>query len=226
VTPPGRAPLPPLGWGQGGTWNDEHGRPQCALIYPQSVATGLNGTCALLAVAPTFAFERSATTAPSGVWALKLRNASARSVTLDAYIERDDENLGTRTGARQSHFEDRWYDTSGNPGSFVDHADNPSLIRRSGSFNSIATGAATVAVGGTRIAGPVWALYSPRKPDPDPNRAQRPGGVTVPDTDAPSDENEALLGLKAAGSRSGGVARLVGTSSAAPQVTRKLINAM
>ncbi|MBI5907642.1 MAG: hypothetical protein HY853_03535 [Burkholderiales bacterium] len=41
-----------------------------------------------------------------------------------------------------------------------------------------------------------------------------------------SDENPVLLGLKAASTRSGGAARLVGTSDAAPQVTRKVFNAL
>jgi hypothetical protein len=239
LTPPGRRSLPPLAWGESGLWTDESGRPLCALIYPQAVATGAHGTCALLAVAPTFAFEATRATAPSGRWQLKLRNAGPGQATFDAYVERDDEIIGVRTGARPSHFEDEWYDTSGNPGSFVDHADNPSAIRRSGTFNSIGTGARTVSVGGTRLAGaPVsvggtrlagahWARYSPRKPDPDGSRLpQRPGVVKVPTTDAASDENAALPGLRAAGSRSGGAVRLVGTSDAAPQVTRKLFNGL
>lgn len=226
LTPPGHGSLPPLVWGKSGTWNAASGKPLCALIYPKSVATGINGTCALIAVAPTFGFTQSVATAPSGVWEVKITNTHAGKVTVDAYIERDDPIIGVQTGARQSHFEDRWYDTSGNPGSFVDHPNNPSPIRRSGSFNSIATGANTISVGGTRVVGPVWAKYSPRKPDPDAGRRERPGVVKVPATQAYSDENPALLGLKAAGSRSGGVARLVGTSDAAPQITRKVFNAM
>ena len=35
---------------------------------------------------------------------------------------------------------------------------------------------------------------------------------------------KSLLGLKGAATRSGGVARLVGTSDAAPQITRKTLN--
>jgi hypothetical protein len=226
LTPPGLPALPPLAWGQSGIWDSDDGQPLCALIYPEAVATGTQGTCALLAVAPTTAFKRKVATAPSGAWQISLTNTQAGPVTLDAYVERDDEIIGVRTGARQSHFVDRWYDTSGNPASFVDHPGNPSLIRRSGSFNSIATGAHTVSVGGTRMVGPTWARYSPRKPDPDAGRSERPGVVKTPGTQAWSDENPALLGLKAAGSRSGGMSRLVGTSDAAPQVTRKIFNAM
>lgn len=226
ITPPGRAALPPLKFGESKMWTGGGKQPLCALIYPKTVATGRRGTCALLAVAPTFSFDEKAATAPSGVWHITLTNTGKKAVTVDAYVERDDVVIGTRSGARQSHFEDQWYDTSGNPGSFVDHPDNPSPIRRSGNFNSIATGRNTVSLGGTRIAGPRWAHYSPQKPDPDAARPKRPGVAKVPDTEAFSDENPALLGLKAAGTRSGGVARLVGTSDAAPQVTRKIFNAL
>lgn len=226
ITPPGRDALPALAWGESGTWNEANGTPLCALIYPKSVAIGTHGTCALVAVAPTFAFDRSTATAPSGVWEVSIANTRAGKVTVDAYVERDDEIIGVHTGARQSHFEDQWYDTSGNPGSFVDHPDNPSPIRRSGNFNSIATGGHIVSVGGVRVTNSTWAHYSPRKPDPDAGRPERPGVRKVPDTQAYSDENPILLGLKGASTRSGGVARLVGTSDAAPQVTRKVFNAL
>lgn len=235
LTPPGYTSLPPMRWGASGTWNENNGQPLCAIIYPESVATGRNGTCALFAVSPTQSFDANADLAPSGVWQLRIVNSGSSAVTLDAYVERDDQIIGVRTGALQSHFEDPWYDTSGNPDAFIDHPDNPSLIRRSGSFNSIATGSRTVSVGGKRISvsvhgpevsDPSWARYSPRKPDRDASRPERPDVVKVPDTHAYSDENSILLGLKAASSRSGGVARLVGTSDAAPQVTRRILNAM
>lgn len=226
LTPPGQPSLPPLKWGESGTWNTADGKPLCALIYPQRVAIGAHGTCALIAVAPTLVFDKKTATAPSGVWQVTISNTQAGKVTVDAYVERDDQIIGVQTGAEQSHFEDRWYDTSGNPGSFVDHPDNPSPIRRSGSFNSIATGAKTISVGGVRVTGSTWAHYSPRKPDPDATRPERPGTVKVPDMQACSDENPILLGLKAASTRSGGVARLVGTSDAAPQITRKVFNAL
>lgn len=226
ITPPGRAALPALRIGQSRMWLDGGTQPVCALIYPERVATGDRGTCALLALAPTFSFDRGTATAPSGVWQVQLTNSQAGRVTLDAYVERDDVVIGTYGGARQSHFEDHLYNTSGDPDQWVDHPDNPTLIRRSGNFNSIGTGARTVSVGGTRITDDSWARYSPRKPDPDASRPERPGVVKMPDTHAPSDENPILTGLKAAGTRSGGMARLAGTSDAAPQVTRRILNRM
>ncbi len=227
VTPPSCAPLPWLRLGNSGIWTDGGGQPLCALIFPRSVATGTTGSCALLALAPSASFDPLVVTAPSGPWAIELRNGDAQDMVFDAYIERDDVPEGiVGLGGRQSSFIDDRYDTSGNPGSFVDDPANPTLIRRSGSFNSIATGRSTVSVGGVQVSNGAWARYSPRKPDPDHARAQRPGVVKVPTTRTFSDESPALLGLKAAGTHSGSVVRLVGTSSAAPQQTRRIFNRM
>lgn len=226
LTPPGCGALPALKFGESRMWTNGGKQALCALIYPEAVATGRRGTCALLAVAPTFSFEPKTATAPNGVWKIELINTGKKPVTVDAYVERDDVVVGTRSGARQSHFEDAWYDTSGNPGAFVDHPDNPSLIRRSGSFNSIATGQRTVSVGGTRITGPRWAHYSPQTPDPDAGRTQRPGVTRSPNAQAFSDENPATLGVMAAGTRSGAAVRLRGTSDASPQEARRILNRM
>jgi hypothetical protein len=229
ITPPGRAPLPPLRLGESRMWTDDAQQPCCALIYPRSVATGDNGTCALLALSRTFSFQPGAVTAPAGRWRVKLSTSSGEAV-VDAYIERDDIVNGARNGARQSHFEDEDYVL----GAAVDSPSDPTLIRRSGSFNSIATGARTVSAGATRMShttavpgvpDPEWALYSPRKPDPDRSRPERPGVVKVPRAEGFGDENPALQGVTAAGSRSGALVRLRGTSAASPQVTRRLVNA-
>ncbi|AOW13048.1 hypothetical protein LPB72_18995 [Hydrogenophaga crassostreae] len=232
LTPPGAsAPLPALRPGQAGIWkgnsNSQARHPLCALIYPQRSALGANGTCALIALAPTFGLEKHVATAPFGVWEVRLRNEGNEHVTFDAYIERDDVALGQHTGARQSYFEDARYDTSGNLGSFTDHANNPTPIRRSGTFNSLSTGQRTVSVGGTRRQADAWnrfARYSPQKPDPDATRPQRPGVKKVPDTLQPSDDNPALWGVLGAASLSGSMARLAGTSSSSPQQARDIIN--
>ena len=228
VRPPGHdQPLPPLRMGESGVWLVAHDLPGCSLIYPNESALGEGSTCALLALAPTFSQHPKAATAPFGSWTVTLTNTGTEPVVFDAYIERDDVALGQNTGARQSSFEDAQYDTSGNIDSFVDHLGNPTPIRRSGSFNSLSTGKNTVSVGGIRrhaSPGSHFARYSPRKPDPDAGRPGRHGVKTVPDTLAVSDDNPALWGVLGAGSLSGSVARLVGTSSAAPLEARRLIN--
>ncbi len=228
LTPPGLPALPPLRIGESRMWVTGSGLPACAVIYPASVATGANGTCVLVALARTFSFELGVVTAPSGPWRVTLTAAAGQCV-VDAYIERDDVVGGSRNGARQSHFEDADYDLD----AAVDVPSNPSLIRRSGSFNSIATGSRTVSVGATRmshLAGdpgsgdPKWALYSPRRPDPDHSRPERPGVVKMPRSQANGDENPVLQGVNAAGTLSGSVVRLRGTSAAAPQIARQLLN--
>lgn len=230
VTPPGgRATLPARRMGESGIWADASGQPLCALIYPSAVATGRRGTCALLAVAPTFSFSPADTTAPAGVWTIAVNNQGARTAVIDAYVERDDVVAGTRSAARQSHLEDdpalEWFEQY-DMQAWVDDPKRKTPIRRSGSFNSIATGAGTVSVGGRRVSDDSWALYSPRKPDPDAQRPQRPGVVKIPDAQACSDLNPVLTGLTAAGPRSGGYVRLAGTSDAAPQEARRRLNAM
>ncbi|MBC5763374.1 hypothetical protein [Ramlibacter albus] len=229
VTPPGGTALPAMRIGEGGVWTGSGTVPLATLIYPQRAATGKLGTCALLALAPTHSFDSGAGLAPSGRWDIELVNRGKQDATIDAYVERDDVAVGTRAGARQSHFEDALYDTSGNPGSFIDHPSNPTLIRRSGNFNSIATGHGVRSAGGTRVGLPAadpeyWAHYSPREPDPDASRPQRPQVRKVPSAQAPSDENAQLPGVNAAGSRSGALVRMVGTSAASPQVARMWIN--
>ena len=227
VTPPGCAALPWKKAGESGMWTDGTGRPVCALIFPEAVATGTTGTCALLALAPTASFDAEAVLAPSGPWQVELRNDSEVPVVFDGYIERDDIPIGIAgKGGRQSYFTDGLYDTSGNPGSFVDHPGNPTRIRRSGNFNSISTGSLTVSVGGLRLTDDSWALYSPQRPDPDAGRPSRPKVVKMPDARAFSDQSAADPGLPAAGTRSGGIVTLVGTSDATPQVLRRIFNAM
>jgi len=228
VTPPGRPALPPLAFGASGMWLDGGTHPACALIYPQRVATGAHGTCALLALAPTSSDKRSVALAPSGTWKLELLNQGPGEAVIDAYVERDDVVAGAMRQARQSRLVDdaalAWaqqYDMQ----AFVDDPGRSTPIRRSGNFNSIATGTRTVSAGGRRIADGSWAWYSPIAPDPDP-RPARPGVVKVPATSAPSDMSCSQQGVDGAGTRSGAMVRLRGTSAAAPQEARRIFNTL
>ncbi|MFN3493265.1 MAG: hypothetical protein ACK40L_02035 [Hydrogenophaga sp.] len=228
LTPPGdSAPLPAMAIERSGVWPTA-AAPQAAILFPARSALGHPGSCALLALAPTARWFRNTVITRAGVWTLKLINASSRAVAMDAYIERDDVALGAAdTGAKPSRLEDPFYDTSGGLGGFIDHPDNPSLVRRSGTFNDIATGAGTVSVGGIRYFASTMdpmARYSPRTPDPDASRPERKNVQKVPDRFAVSDDHATLWGVRAAGTRSAAQVRLVGTSMAAPQVARQLVN--
>jgi len=232
VAPPNRPEQAvTLSQGEAGMWADAEGRPLWALIYPSSSALGQRGTCALLAIEPTGNLTGDRALAPLGPWTVTLHNGGKSAVVFDAYVERDDVTPGTPVGARQSYLDDRYYDTLGNLNGWVDQADNPSAIRRTGTFNSIATGTRTVSVGGIRATdtGPQplsrFARYSPQRPEPDSARPTRPQVRLAPTTLAASDDNTALWGRRSTGSLSGSTARLVGTSSAAPLESRKRLNA-
>lgn len=233
VAPPGGSPSVRVRAGQSRVWTDERHGACAAVIFPRHVATGLDGTCALVALAPTFSFGDRAPTCPCGPWLVRLTNTGAAELTVDAYVERDDVALGQASGARQSYFEDTLYDTGGDPASFADvpvpasEQDRATLIRRSGTFNSLGTGSRSVTVGGTRLIGEGWshpAPYSPRLPDPDASRVQRAGVVRTPSRLAMADESAALPGLSASATLSGSKVRLVGTSGCAPLVARDIFN--
>lgn len=225
VTSPAGAVSPVVAFGNSQVLVDDGGQVVAAAIYPRRVACGEHGTCALVAVAPTFSFHDGEAVAPSGVWKLVMANGADPAV-VDGYVERDDVVIGTRSGARQSHFEDDpaldWRDQYDMQAK-VDDPKRPTPIRRSGNFNTYATGRGTISAGGQRVADNSWAFYSPQLPDPDAERSERARVVKVPDAWACSDESAAWPGLKAAGTRSGAVVRMEGTSAASPQVARKQV---
>jgi hypothetical protein len=98
-------------------------------------------------------------------------------------------------------------------------------VRREGVFNSIATGYETIVVGGLRESDRVVAEYSPN--DDYSLRPQRPGTPAARNvglTYAVTEESRTLHGVRAAGTRSGSTVRLSGTSMAAPQIVRDIVN--
>src|SRR5690606_37689623 len=181
VTPPDRPEQAvSLAAGESGMWTGPDGRARWSLIYPRHSALGSHGTCALLALEPTFHHERGHALAPFGRWTIRLHNRSRTQVPFDAYVDRDDVALGVNTCARQSFLEDRHYGTLGTLDGWLDQVHNPTPIRRSRIFNCLSTGRRSISVGGTRATDSGsdglarFARYSPQRPDPDPTRAQRP----------------------------------------------------
>jgi hypothetical protein len=192
-----------------------------ALLQP-----GQNGHCVLLALAPTVSLDMSRVTAPHGVWTVQVKNVSAIAGVVDAYIERDDVALGTRRGARQSHFEDPHYDRQAVDDNVQVDPECPTpedaYVRREGVFNNISTGQYTEKVGGVRETDLEIAEYSPHGFYS--ARPKRPSAATPVTYYATSEESRTLRGVRAAGTRSGGTVRLSGTSTAAPQIARDLFN--
>ena len=178
----------------------------------------------LLAMAPTADLSAVPLTAPSGTWQVEVKN-NGRAIRVDAWVQRGDTPPGYRLYGRQSRFDDPRYvrfDLAGRP---EENDIGPSHILRHGSINALATGHDAVVVGGFRRADYVASRYSGAGP------IVYPPGIVPPWRDGPdvtavSDDSQALLGVLAAGTRTGSVCAMDGTSVAAPQITRLIAQLM
>jgi len=235
VSPPGGAGFKRSAAGVT-TWTNASGCVAATLVLLNRPNLSLSGSMALVALEPTAGGDASML-APSGTWAVIVTNWADTPLRVCAYIERNDVAMGLFTGAKQSYFEDEAYnrgepiDDPGVQRATRTHVkQNASPVRRTGNFNRLSTDSDRVrvlSVGGilreTRtpdvaIASP----YSPRWEDADDARLN--GRKKAPDTMQHSDDSLALWGLRAAGSRSGAVVRLVGTSSAVPLAVREIVS--
>lgn len=163
----------------------------------------------------------SSATAPAGLWTIRLRNdALAPGSTVQAWIERDSTLYGYPRRGRQTYFDEptyRRWDAQGRP--VEDDGAAPGPVRRDGMVNAIATGRLAPVIGGFVRQTQRLAPYSAGGPIvPPPGAASLPG--RKPDALAVCDDSKVHAGVLAAGSRSGSVVAMNGTSVAAPQVTR------
>ena len=164
--------------------------------------------------------------APYGVWLIELKNDGGRSVAFDAYIERDNPALGDNGPSRQSHFVHPDYPRETGMKPSVDTAKCP--IKRMGALNNVATAEQVLVVGGVSVnvdftgkrIRPVIAAYSASGP------GRRPGASIGVDLLAASDTSSTVRGLRGSATRSGTSFRMDGTSVAAPQITRAMVNLM
>lgn len=188
------------------------------------------GPMALIAIEPT---AGSGSLAWSGQW--KISVSSTQEVLVDAFVERNDVAIGLFTGAKQSYLEDRGYNTGGARDQSLLRLmgpDNVSSVRRRGSLNHLSTGSdgrRVLSVGGipclqTKKRTTTFAPYSPPWDSAKQTRSRRKGTKEEPEFVAISEYSSSARGVRAAATRSGAVVRLVGTSSAVPQVARLLIN--
>jgi hypothetical protein len=216
ITPPGQATGPWIGPGEAEVW-PLSSRPECAVVYPPATSRGLEGTVALIALQPSATFDAARVVAPHGLWEIEIHNTGNASAVVQAWIDRDDFNVGTMVRGRQSHFEDARYDPLKYLRSARDDSPNSeALVRRRGTLTGIATGSATRVAAGYRHSDDKHVKYS----SGGPTRGERLG----PDAGAVSDQARSLPGLLAAGTRGGAVVRLVGTSVAAPEFARWVID--
>lgn len=178
----------------------------------------------LLGVAPTAQVSAAPRTAPSGTWRIEVRN-TGRAITVHAWVQRGDTPPGYRLFGRQSRFDDPSYVRFTLGGEPEERDIGPSAIKRYGSINAIATGRETVVIGGFRRSDYKASRYSGAGPivyPPGIGGPWRDG----PDATAVADDSRALYGVLAAGTRTGSVCAMNGSSVAAPQVTRLIADLM
>jgi hypothetical protein len=191
----------------------------------------------LVAVAPTASFDQKRDVAPSGTWQVAIKNLNTSgTLDVDAWIQRDDTPFDFPRHGRQSCFADEKYQRFEGDETVStvprargrlkadDEGNADSDIKRSGTINSIATGAELTVVAGFRRSDGEAAPYSSSGPGVESAAGQPP--KRVPDLSAASEDSIGCHGILAAGTRSGSAVAINGTSVAAPAVTRRISRQM
>jgi Subtilase family len=184
---------------------------------------------------PAVVEKRSLATAPFGLWKVKLRRTNLHeNDKVNAWIQRDDTPFGYRTGGRQSYFDDPFYRRFDAAGREIED-DHPSdkikidsgagekghdsIVKRAGSMNALATGVSTIVLGGLLGKEQRLAKYSAGGPI-ELKMGEKSPHRHGPDAVAVSDDTAVRAGTLAAGTRSGSMVAMNGTSVAAPLITR------
>jgi hypothetical protein len=211
-----------------------------ARIYHQCFPRrGGSRECITIATRPTGddQVSRPVVLVPSGSWKIRIRNITDRELrNIDLRVHRDDPGMYSRSGARQSYFDDRnyeiFYPGSGRIINDELHDDDKQRyaelhrcghrvqVTRQGTLSSYAYAKGVLVVGGSRLSDGQPAIYSSSASGVDYRTEDAAGNP--PDLAAVSERSPAAPGILAAGTYSGSVAILSGTSVAAPQVTRAL----
>lgn len=180
-----------------------------------------------LSLNPT-ASLKPAPLAPSGRWKIAVKpDKIAPDEGVQVWIERDDTLPGFRRGGRQPYFNNADYQRFNRFGAPlpVDPPGTDSPVRRAGTLSGFACGPSPLVIGALTQSNGKMSDYSaagPTTPPRDAPDAYRDG----PDASARSDDSPVLRGVISAGSRSGSMVRLTGTSVAAPRAARYTVNQM
>jgi len=176
-----------------------------------------NSTRALVTVNATAA--KTGVKGRDGRWQFVIpRTVGGTPKRIDIYVARSDHNMGARRRAKASYLTDAGL-TQQRFVAATDRYDEAtgSAIRRAGTLSGIATGKKSYVA-----AGYVWKTGEPAPySSSGPSRGPRTG----PDYAMVTDLSEARPGVRGAGIRTGTKFRLVGTSTAAPQLGRLLTGA-
>jgi hypothetical protein len=158
--------------------------------------------------------------APAGLWNLTLKDLGLSSHgAVEAWVQRDDAPVGYPRRGRQSYFDAPCYEVYGHDGDPLEEDDPACPVKRAGSINAIATGKEAIVIGGLLRKELRPPDYSAGGPITTPVGAVSPHR-RGPDALTVSDDSTVQSGVLAAGTRSGSVVAMNGTSVAAPLITR------
>jgi hypothetical protein len=164
--------------------------------------------------------------APAGTWTVTLEHTGgfAPADLVQIWIRRDDQIYGFPLRGRQSYLNHADYERFDHAGRDLE-VDNTSLVQRQSTINSMATGRSSIVIGGYLGKERVATKYSSAGPNigpllPAPPPPETRGPPRWPDAVATSDDSRVHRGVLAAGSRTGSVVAMGGTSVAAPQIAR------
>ncbi len=173
------------------------------------------GFMALIALAPTFSHNENDATAPHGEWRIEVEKISNGKGTVHVYVARADHNMGTKRRAQPSYLrEDAYEESRRSVKAEYDDTVSDSIVQKCGTLNGAGTGQSTRMAAGYRLSDGLPARYS----SSGPSRGSRLG----PDFAYPTEVSRMVHGIPGAGTRSGTVVYLSGTSTAAPQYARDL----
>jgi hypothetical protein len=173
----------------------------------------------LLAINPTVRTDDGRDLAPAGRWKLSIRNLTERPITAHIYVQRDDTPFGYPRRGRQSYLDHAGaYERDDKTGDYRFQKPGCPIIYQE-TLSAIATSPTdkpdhTIVVGAAEASESCPpADYTSSGPT-----ESRPG----PDCSAIADDGDAHWGRLAAGTFSGSVVAMRGTSVAAPQIVRQV----
>ncbi len=166
--------------------------------------------------------------APAGQWRIDVTPLKIKpDESVELWVARDETIPGFRPGGRQSYFNNPDYvrfDALGAPLP-VDPSGSGSPVRRAGTLSGIATGASPLVVAGYAQSNRLLSDYSAAGLN-SASQTERRSHIYGPDAAAKADASPVLPGVLSAATRSGAMARMNGTSVAAPRVARLVVAAM
>lgn len=200
---------------------NESGEIVAQLAYEMEPAPTSRGVITL-SVNPTSSEKPSVALVPSGRWRVTLeRGEITDDQKIQVRIVRDDTLPGYPPFGRQAYFDNTCYvrfDKFGAPLA-VDPPNSDCPIRRAGTLSGFACGKLPLVVGAFTQSNGIMSDYSSAGPIT-PTRCDTAPNRVGPDASARADDSPVLLGVLAAGTRSGSKVRMNGTSVSAPLVAR------